>query len=356
MKPILQTFLELVAIDSPPYQEAIIARHLASELTALGLSTEFDEAGNLYAHLEGSGKPILLNAHMDTVEPAKGANAVVEHGIVRTDGTTALGADDKAAIAAILWALAIIKEKQLTHPPLVVLFTTAEEVGLAGARKLDPSMLQGIEYGYTFDASKPVGMAITAAPSHDMIEATFIGKGAHAGFKPEDGISAIQMASRAVDRMKLLRIDEETTANVGSFVAPGAKNIVCDTAQLVFEARSLDEGKLKRQISSMLEALQKAAHVFGGSVEIKHEHLYYGYRHATESVLLDSFKKACERLSLPCSFETTLGGSDANVLNRFGIPTLTCSAGYEDAHTKFEHIPIIELERLGSLVLELATL
>jgi tripeptide aminopeptidase len=356
MQTLVDTFLSLVAFDSPSFEEQKISLLLEHALLEAGLYTDYDEAGNLYGYLNGEGSTILLNAHMDTVELARGAKAVVEDGIIRTDGTTALGADDKAAVAAILFALRTIKENRLAHPNLVILFTTAEEQGLIGAKQLEVDKLQGVQYGFTFDASQKVGLAVTAAPSYDKIEAVFHGKGAHAGFKPESGISAIQMASEAISAMPLLRIDHETTANVGSFIAPGAKNIVCDKARLVFEARSLDNEKLKKQTERMKQELLDAARRHGGSVEIHHEHLYEVYRHQQDSPVMKTFKHACTKLGLPYREEPTLGGSDANILNEMGIPTLVCSIGYEEAHTTNEYIPIEELERLGSLVLELATL
>lgn len=356
MQTLLDTFLELVAFDSPSFEEQHIALLLEHALLEAGLSTDYDEAGNLYAYLPGTGPTILFNAHMDTVELARGAKVIIEDGIIKTDGTTALGADDKAALAAILFALRTIKNEKREHPNLVILFTTAEEQGLLGAKQLQKEKLGGVQYGYTFDASQSVGLAITAAPSYDKIEATFLGKGAHAGFKPESGISAIQMASLAVSSMPLLRIDSETTANVGSFLAPGAKNIVCDKAHLVFEARSLDNAKLKKQTDTMVQALKDAAQRYGGQVTIQHDHLYEVYHHTLDSPALATFKSACTKLGLPYREEPTLGGSDANILNELGIPTLVCGIGYEEAHTTREYIPISELELLGSLVLELAKL
>jgi tripeptide aminopeptidase len=356
MQTLIDTFLELVAFDSPSFEEQNISLLLEHALLEAGLSTDYDEAGNLYGYLPGEGPAILLNAHMDTVELARGAKAVIEDGVIKTDGTTALGADDKAAVAAILTVLRTIKKERLAHPNLVILFSTAEEQGLLGAKRLEVDKLGGVQYGFTFDASGPVGLAVTAAPSYDKIEAVFHGRGAHAGFKPESGISAIQMASDAISTMPLLRIDHETTANVGSFLAPGAKNIVCDKAHLVFEARSLDNEKLKRQTDSMIQALKNAALKHGGRVEIEREHLYEVYHHRSDSAVLETFRKACTKLGLQYREAPTLGGSDANILNEMGIPTLVCSIGYEEAHTTSESIRIEELERLCSLVLELATL
>jgi tripeptide aminopeptidase len=356
MQTLVDSFLSLVSFDSPSFEEDRLALYLEQKLLSLGLSTQYDEAGNLYAYLPGSGPTVLLNAHMDTVELARGAKPVVEHGIIKTDGSTALGADDKAALAAILSVLETIKEKRLDHPNLVVLFTSAEEQGLLGAKKVEKSFLSGIDYGFTFDASQDVGLAITSAPSYDRIEAIFTGKGAHAGFKPETGISAIQMGCDAVSAMHLLRIDTETTANIGSFIAEGAKNIVCDKATLVFEARSLSNEKLEKQVSSMKEALHASAGKHGGTVQIIHDRLYDAYHHESDALVLKIFRKACDTLSLPLREEPTLGGSDANILNALGIPTLVCSIGYEEAHTKGEYISIDQLTKLYLLTMELATL
>ncbi len=356
MQTLINTFMELAAFDSPSFEEERIALLLETSLLELGLSTTFDEAGNLYGYLPGTGPTVLLNAHMDTVEIARGAKPLIEDGIIKTDGTTALGADDKAALAAILWTLRKIKEDNLAHPNIVILFTTEEEQGLLGAKRLEVKKLGNIDWGFTFDASHSIGLAITAAPSYDRIEATFHGKGAHAGFKPETGISAISMGCEAICNMKLLRIDEETTANVGSFIAEGAKNIVCDKATLVFEARSLSNEKLQNQTESMKQAMKNAAEKYGGSVDITHEHLYEVYHHDLRCKVIEIFKQACAKLNLPYRSETTLGGSDANILNELGIPTLVCSTGYEEAHTTKEYIPIEELKKLALLTLELATL
>ncbi len=356
MQNLLDTFSQLVSLDSVSYEEDQITLFLETALLQAGLHTEYDDGGNLYGFLPGKDKTILLNAHMDTVDLARGARVVEDGAILRSDGTTALGADDKAALAAILVALDTIKQNEADHPSIVVLFTRSEELGLVGARSIDVGKLASVSYGFTFDASGPVGGAVSAAPSQDKIEAIFHGKGAHAGFKPENGISAIQMASQAVNAMKLLRVDEETTANVGSFIAPGAKNIVCDTATLIFEARSLDSSKLKAQSASMIDAMESAAKAYGGSVDITHEHQYEAYHHREDAAVLKQFKRACEKVALPFGLESTLGGSDANVLNKMGIETLACTSGYEEPHTKNEYIPKKELENLFSLILELITL
>ncbi|NLK13154.1 MAG: M20/M25/M40 family metallo-hydrolase [Spirochaetales bacterium] len=350
---LLDIFKSLVAIDSPSFGEDRVALFLEQKLLALGFSTRYDAAGNLYGYLGGEGDALILNTHMDTVDLAVGAHVVVEDDIIRSDGTTALGADDKAAVAALLHALEKVITEGRKHPPLVVLFTIAEETGLAGAKQVDRSLLDAVSCGYTFDASGPVGGAIIQASYHDRLDVVIGGKAAHAGFKPEDGVSAIKIGSDAIAAMHLFRIDEETTANVGSFVAPGTTNVISSEATIHFEARSLDEEKIDKQINHMVEVLEKTARLAGGTVHTHRYRLYEGYRHHTDSPVVRRFTEACGALKIPVEFKKTQGGSDANIFNGLGIPTLTCCVGYENAHSKEEYIPLSELERLASLIEEI---
>lgn len=355
MNKTLQTFLDLVRINSVSGDEDLIGLFLETKLLSLGLSTSWDEGGNLYAYLPGSGPTILLSAHMDTVSLAFDVEPLVEEGLIHTGGKTALGADDKAAIAAILTVLEAIQEENLPHPNLVILLSVREELGLQGIAEIDITKLSGIDHGYVFDAEGPVGTFITAAPGSIKLDVTFHGKGAHAGFSPESGISAIQMASDAISSMRLLRIDEKTTANVGSFLAPGARNIVCDKATLSLEARSLDPKSLLDQIGHMKKCLQEGAAKHGGEVIIEEQLLYEAYALETSSPPFVQLKGACESLDLTYRTRPTLGGSDANVLNAKGIPTIVCTTGYEKPHTIHESIDVDQLDILTSLVKKLAT-
>ena len=194
--------------------------------------------------LDGEGDALLLNTHMDTVDLAVGARVVVEDGIIRSDGTTALGADDKAAVAAVLHALEQVVSAGRKHPPLVVLFTTAEETGLAGAKRVDRSLLDGVAFGYTFDASGPVGGAIIQASFHDRLDVVIGGKAAHAGFKPEEGVSAIRIGSDAIASMRLFRIDEETTAKWALLLHPGPPRST--RKRRYFEARMDEKNRRDR--------------------------------------------------------------------------------------------------------------
>lgn len=356
----LATLLELLAIDSPSGHEAKIASHLIGQLESLGFTTEQDPAGNVYATLPASpGREqdpmIMFNCHMDTVPPATGVHPVVMDGELRSDGTTALGADDKAGIAAVMTALDSIRQDDLPHPPLMVLFTVSEETGLSGARMAELQRLSNVDHGYTLDASGAAGTAVVQAPSKYRITATFHGRAAHAGFIPEKGISAISMACRAVDKMKLLRVDPETTANIGSISGGGGTNIVCETATIVMETRSLVESKIEAQTEHMKQCCLQAAEDFGGTCDVDIERLYFLYSIPERSPVVQAVATACEKLKLPFVTKQTTGGSDANVFNRAGIPVAVLCAGYRNAHSVHEVLVLNEFSRLTALVLELMT-
>jgi len=212
---LLELFLELVRIESPSREEAVIGKHLAERFTAMGLDTEIDAIGNVIARLDGQGEAFMLAAHMDTVTPCQGVVPVVENGIIRSDGTTVLGGDDKAGVAIILEVLQVILANDLAHLPIEVVITVQEEIGLCGAKALDTARLQA-KVGISLDAGGVPGSIIVSAPSHNQMTALVHGKAAHAGACPEEGVSAIVIAAEAIAQMPLGRIDEETTANIGT--------------------------------------------------------------------------------------------------------------------------------------------
>src|SRR3954447_16304814 len=238
-------FLDLTAINSPPGEEAPVADYCAAALQSAGFATSRDTAGNLIAArgLDREGQPIFLSGHMDTVAPTAGLEVREESGVYRTNGRTILGADDKCAVAAILEAALQIGEWNLSHGPLRILLSVREEVGLMGAMQMDVEPLRG-SLGFVLDAAGPTGAIITAAPSHDIFQVTVKGKAAHAGFVPEQGVSAIMAASRGIAGMKLGRIDEETTANIGTIHGGTANNVVPEEVSIIAEARSRNEEKL----------------------------------------------------------------------------------------------------------------
>ncbi|BDV42766.1 hypothetical protein GURASL_16890 [Geotalea uraniireducens] len=352
-------FMELCAIDAEPTGERLLADRLTTLLTELGFTVQEDDAGekiggsagNLLARLAGSGpgEPLLFSCHMDRVAPGIGIKPRCDGEYIVSDGTTVLGADDVSGLAAVLEGLTAIRERQLPHPPIEIVFTVAEELALLGSRHFATERLTA-RCGFILDASGPVGEIVVQAPEQVKINAVFHGRSAHAGFAPEQGLSAIQLAATAIGRMTLLRIDAETTANIGSIHAAGPTNIVADRCELQAEARSLDPAKLQAQVAGMLDAMEGAAKEQGGWVDINLVSCYQAYRLAEEAAPVQRAARAGRRLGLPVRCKATGGGSDANIFNHRGIPTVVLSCGYEKVHTTEERISRQQLALLAEWV------
>jgi tripeptide aminopeptidase len=358
---IVDELLQLVQISSETKFEREICDVLKAKFSELGLHVEEDDsasitghgAGNLIAVLpatEGMEKvvPLLFTAHMDTVVPGKNVRPRVEDGYIFSDGTTVLGSDDKAGIAAMLEAIRVIKEQNIPHGRIEFVITAGEEAGLIGAKALDPKRLQA-KYGYALDSNEKVGAIAVAAPFQASIRVLITGKSAHAGVNPEEGISAIQVASKAISRMPLGRIDKETTANIGSFEGKGPTNIVCDKVEIMAEARSIREPKLKQQLDTMLRCFEEAAKEFGASVQYETE-ITPGFLFEDDAEVVQLASRAIEKIGrTPRTFHSG-GGSDANIFNGMGIPTVNLAVGYEQIHTVNERMPITELVKTAELV------
>lgn len=347
---LVSTFLELVQIDSPSGQEEEIARHLVAVLKSLDLLVVRDATGNVIGHLAGEGQPILLSAHMDTVEPGRGVKPLVRDGAITSDGTTILGADDKSGVAVILEVLRVLVEQDLDHPPLEVALMVSEEKGLKGAKGLDLTRLRARE-GIVLDSGGEIGTIVVSAPSQDKIRAVVHGKAAHAGAEPEKGINAIVVAAEAIAAMPLGRIDEETTANIGRIQGGTATNIVPDRAEMEGEARSHDERKLEAQVQAMTEALKKAANRHGATVEIDVQRSYSTFKLSEEDSIVRRAVAAARTLGLTPALVPSGGGSDANIFNAGGMAAINISAGMEKVHTTEERIAVADMVKCTEFLL-----
>lgn len=362
---LLATFLEYIQIDSESTHEGAFAARLKSDLEAIGCQVYMDasqastgsETGNLYATLPGNreGEAMLFSAHMDTVVPGNGIKPVIEDGMIRSQGDTILGGDDKSGIVAVVEALRTIVEKDLPHPTLQAVFTVCEEIGLRGSKALELDKLVGKKV-VVLDSGGDAGNIITAAPGQYKLNATVIGRRAHAGVAPEEGISAIQVAAEAVANMKLLRIDEETTANIGSFVAEYPTNIVAEQVKLVAEARSRNDEKLEAQAGHMMDCLKAACEKYGAKLEGGLSHSYSAYSYDGEDPFVKEVIAACEKVGLKHKLAASGGGSDANNFNAIGIKAVNLGTGMAKVHTTQEEISIQNLEDTATLVLALATI
>lgn len=353
------SFMELCAIDSEPTRERLLADRLTILLSRLGFVVREDDtgekiggtAGNLIARMAGTapGEPLLFSCHMDRVVPGVGVKPRIAGDFIVSDGSTVLGADDAAGLAALLEGLTIIIDRQIPRPPIEIVLTVAEELALVGSSHLAVDQLES-RCGFVLDASGPVGEIVIQAPSQVKLHAIFHGRSAHAGFVPEQGISAIQMAAAAISRMRLLRIDGETTANVGSIHATGPTNIVADRCEMQAEARSLDPAKLRFQEADMIRAMEEAAAEFGGRVTINVVPCYPAYRLEEHAEPAQRAARAARQLGLPVRFKATGGGSDANIYNSKGIPVVVLCCGYENVHTTEERIALYQLALLAEWV------
>ncbi|NEW06166.1 M20/M25/M40 family metallo-hydrolase [Paenibacillus sp. SYP-B3998] len=360
---LVEEFISLVQVDSETRFEQEICVVLKEKFSKLGLHVVEDDSmvrsghgsGNLICTLEATDSneaipTIFFTSHMDTVAPGKGIKPQIgDDGYIRSDGTTILGSDDKAGIAAMIEGILVLKEQNIPHGRIQFVITAGEESGLKGARAMDPKLMEA-KFGFALDSNGSIGDIATAAPGRAEIEITFHGLSAHAGVNPEDGISAIQVASKAVSRMKLGRIDNETTANIGSFSGVGPLNVVCDMVKLEAEARSIVQPKLEAQIASMKEACESAAADAGTTCEFHADIVYASYMHDDAAPIVQLTARALSTLGLTARTFHSGGGSDANIFNGMGIPTVNLAVGYHEIHTTKEHIAISDLVKTAELL------
>lgn len=354
---LVQTFLDLVQIDSPSGDESAIADYVTEKLRALGAQVHVDILHNVSAFFPGRGvkegaKPLFLNAHMDNVAPARGIKPVVAGGQIASDGTTVLGADDLAGVAAILEGLTVLSEHEKKYIPLEVALTSQEEVGLIGAKGLDLQAFRAKE-GVVFDASGPVGAIVLASPTQNLIEITVKGKAAHSA-RPEGSINALKIAAEAIARTKLGKLDRDSTANFGIVRAGNARNIVPDKVDIVGEVRGRNTRKLDQHTRTMRQTFEKIVRGTGAKLDFRVTRAYNRYELRRNDRLVQRVAKALKQVGRTPRFETTMGGSDANIWNAKGIKTVVVSVGYEQIHTTSEYIPISELVKTAELVEMLA--
>jgi tripeptide aminopeptidase len=332
-------------------------------LRALGLRVEVDDAGarigssagNLLCRLEPTtgGVPIFLCAHLDTVPPQGPVEPVVDdEGVVRNGGGTILGADNKSAVAAMLEAARRVVEERRPHAGVELLFTPKEEVGLLGAAAFDLGRLDA-RVGYVYDQAAPIGEVILGAPYAQSLHVRFHGRASHSGMYPEEGRSAIAAAARAVADLRLGRVDEDSTANVGLIEGGTAPNIVPEWCTLVAEARSHDEAKLADLVQEMLDTFTFAAGVGECEVETSVEKRYSGYRFRRDDEAVRLAVAALERRGHTPTFALSGGAADANVFNDAGRPCVNLANGMADIHTADESITVADLEEMVEVTLAL---
>ncbi|RKD30658.1 M20/M25/M40 family metallo-hydrolase [Lacrimispora algidixylanolytica] len=373
-KRLVSQFKTMVEFDSETYHERELADYLIGELKELGFEIWEDDAGiqlkeritgygsqaptgNLYGLLKGNTEApsILLSAHMDTVRPGIGKRAVQdENGVLTSEGDTVLGADDLSGVAAILEAVRVIKEENIHHPDIEVLFPVAEENYGKGSQLIDYSKIQS-KLAYVFDLSGEIGLAATAAPTLISFEIRIQGKNAHAGFCPQLGINAIEIGAHAISQLKQGWVDEVTTVNIGKISGGKQTNIVPEECIVLGEIRSLKDEQAIKELNKLREIFEHTAASYQGSIEFHYEKQIEAYEISEEEEVVRRFRKASEGLGLNTVTQYTLGGSDNNHFVRNGIRGIVVACGMNEVHTTKEYTTVDQLEKSASLALSLIT-
>ena len=361
---VLDLFLTLVRIPSPPGHERAVVDHCAAYLRALGLDAVEDDsaaglggdAGNLYCRVPAtpgtSGTALFFCAHTDTVPHASPIVPVVRDGVVTNEQDAILGADNKASVAGMLDAVRRIVTEGIPHAGIELVLTPQEEVGLRGAKAFDHDRLHA-RMGYVFDHASPIGGMVLEAPTQYSIDARFIGREAHSGIAPEEGRSAIAAAARAIAEMRLGRLDDETTANVGLVEGGSARNVVAGECSIAAEARSLSSAKALRQCQAMVDAITHAADAEGCEVETRTTHEYEAYRLRRSEPVVALAERALVECGYVPEVLRTGGGADSHIFNERGRPCLNLPSGMQEIHTSSERIAVADVEGISRIVLAL---
>lgn len=369
---LLSTFLDLVRIDSESKDELQLALYLRAQLEALGAECIIDDAGervggnsgNLFVRVaatDSAAEPLFFSAHMDTVVPGRGVQPIVENDLVRSDGTTILGADDKSGCAILIELVRAASENQLPHGGIEICFTICEEIGLYGAKHFDAGRLRATR-GVVFDSADP-SVIYTRAPAANQLFWKVTGLEAHAAAAPERGISSVKIAAQAIAKMNFGRVDAETTANVGVVEAKGATNIVSRETSVWAEARSVDEEKLRAQTEHMSRCFHDAVDASApleletgthrAQLEERIEREYDRMNVAPEARIVSLLRAAGESLGVNMSLGTMGGACDGNVFNGKGIECVNIGTGMSLIHTRNEILHLPSFYRSAQLTLAL---
>lgn len=363
-KSVTEQFLHLTGIDNVSLREREMADAVEVILDELGIPYTEDDtwkktggnAGNIFAKLEGDGTPMLLCAHLDSVAPAVGKKAVLKSdGRITSEGDTVLGADDLAGVAEILETLRRLKEDEIPHRPVEVLFTYAEELYDVGSEFFDFSKISAKE-AYVLDASGCTGSFLYKAPTIVSFEVQIRGLASHAGFQPEKGIHAIKIAADAIGNIEMGRVEADTTVNVGEILGGTGTNIVPERCAVKGEIRSYVHEKALDQINRIEAIFQKSAARYKGEAELSFRIGTYAYETSMESTPVKRMRSVCEKLGFSFLPQESFGGSDNNALAAHGIEGIVLACGMEQVHSVQEYTTVQALEETVKLLTALASL
>jgi tripeptide aminopeptidase len=348
---VVDLFFTLAQIDAVSRQERGMADFLRARFDSLdGAVVEEDSAasrsagnaGNLVLRISGQGSPLLLGAHMDTVASTAQLVPRLEAGILRSDGTTILGADNRAGIAAILYVLEMLPLRTRPHRPLEVVFTVAEEVGMLGALALDMGHFKA-QQGYIFDCSREPGAYVRTSPTALDFNLQFKGRAAHSGVSPEKGVNALSMALATLSGIPVGRVDQETVANIGRIEGGQAINVVPDYVSATGEIRSFNRDTLDQMVHTIQHCAQTVEQQYHGTIGVTVDVGFEGFYLNDTRPVIQRLKRAYKQLDLTGAPLTYSGGSDANVFNARGIETVNLGIGARNPHSNQEEIALSDL-------------
>lgn len=362
-------FTTLCEIDSPSKQEGRVAVYLKALFTEMGAEVFEDDSasrtgsdcGNLFIRFPESGlakEPVFFNCHMDTVLPAIGVKVKREGEVFTSAGDTVLGSDDKAGIAALIEVMRTLQEKNIPHGPVEYIFTTCEEVGLLGVKALDPSLIKA-KIGYALDSSG-INRVVIGAPAANRITAEVKGLASHAGLSPEKGISAIQLAARAIARLKLGRLDPESTANIGVIEGGTASNIIPESALVQGEVRSHNVKLLQEHTAHIRSTFEEEIATWSdpeGVVEGRPSLDFTAVddfpilKLDRDSAVIKRVEAAAALIDRELHYVVAGGGSDANIFNGYGLQCAILSTGMDKVHSTRETIKLSDMALTADLIM-----
>lgn len=362
---IVDSFLDMIKVHSPSKKEGKFAKYMITLLEDLGAEIYLDEgylkyggdAPSILAKIKGDveGEGVTLAAHMDVIEPNLNVKPIIDGNIIKTDGTTTLGADDKAGIASIIEVIRVIKEENISHQDIYVVLTPCEESGMLGAKHFDwskvPSNMMPSKNMIVIDSTGKAGIIAHSAPSKYDFELKFKGKNAHAGIEPEKGINAIVMASEAVAKMNTGRIDKFTTANISKMSSDFPSNVVPDVCMISGEVRSHSEETILEILKGFEDICSNTAKKFGGSFEINYECDYPVLKPKDDLKFAKEFAKYYEEIGVPAELKVIGGGSDSNIFAKEGFNSIIIAIGMDEVHTVNEYLAVSELEKTTEAIL-----
>lgn len=342
-KRLLNTFFELAKIDSVSDEEEKLAKHLVLKLKKLGGKAFLDSYGNVIGKFDGVGETYMINSHMDTVEPGRSIKPMIEGNKIISDGTTITGGDAKAGIAIILEALETLIENKRKHIPLEIVFTRGEETGLFGAVNLDYSKISA-KKGITFDGEARVTNVTVAAPGYNDVDIVITGRAAHAGAEPEKGISAIKIAAEIISKLKVGRIDFETTANIGLISGGTARNAVPEIVEITAEIRSRSLNKLIKHSDHFTNVIEKVMTKYPeAKIDLNINRQFDSYRFKDSHPVVEKILKVLKEMKLKPNLKETGGGSDVSIFHSHGIEAICIGIAVHNAHTTREYVDILEM-------------